>query len=371
MSQKSLSEERPLSRRKRVVFTGITVTFLLLFSSCIYFGTVVLRSKKYHKWHPRMVGSVFQPDEEYGYFPKPDSAAFFSIRHSERVPLVFDRYGFRVPVRKWQVNLPYEGGILFLGCSFTLGDAVPAEKTFPYLVGKELNSQAMNAGLSGGGLCQMVLRARKEIPRFKPKYVVVQYSNWLPRRSLRYYRPTEYGKTPGPFFYESDGDLKIHSPVFTTINFDVPIAKYSRKGLWPFTWHVGLPLYAHDDYYTLLTTVKRLLGAIPKPAESNEAAVRFAYREIEKVCRAHGAEMLVVKLYMGLEEMPDFGLDDLGYRVVDTFGPLVSGLPERTMRAWRMKYQFMKGNPPRLVDVHPNAAAHQIIADAIVDKILE
>lgn len=369
MSQKPLPEERRLSRKKKIVFTAFTVLLLLLFSSFVYFGTVVLRSKKHHKWHPRMVGSVFQADERYGYFPKSDSAAFFSIRHSERVPLVFDKHGFRVPVRKWQVDRPYEGGILFLGCSFTLGDAVAAEKTFPYLVGKELNSRGMNAGMSGGGLCQMVMRARETIPRFKPKVVVVQYSHWLPRRSMRYYRPTEYGKTPGPFYYESGDGINIHPPVFTTINFDVPIAKYARKGLWPFTWNVGLPLYAHDDYYTVLTSVKRLMGIIPEPVESKEAAVGFTYREIEKICRDHGAEMLVVKLYMGLEEMPVYGLDDLGYPVVDTLEILASGLPERTKHAWRMKYQFMKGNPPRLVDIHPNETAHRIIADAIIEKI--
>ncbi len=365
MSQKS----PPLSRKKKIVFTVVTVMFLFLFSSIIYFGTVLVRSKKQHIRPPRMVGSVFQADKAYGFLPKPESMAFFSIQLMKRVPLIFDRYGFRVPVKKRRVKRPYDGGILFLGCSFTLGDALPAEKTFPYLVGKELNSRGMNAGLSGGGLCQMVLRARVEIPRFKPKYVVVQYSHWLVRRSLQYYRPTDYGKTPGPFFYKSDDGIKIHPPIFTTKNFDVPIAKYAGKGLWPFTWNVGVPLYVHDDYYMLLTSAKRLLGILPKPAQSREAVVRFAYREIEKICRAHGAEMLVVKLHVTLKNTPTYGVDDLGYRVVDTFDPLVSGLPKRTKRAWRMKYQFVRGNPPRLVDNHPNAEAHGIIAGAIVEKL--
>ncbi len=369
MSQKPPPEVLPLSRKKKIVFIVFTVFLLFLFSSVIYFGTVLVRSKKHHKRPARVVGSVFRADEKYGYLPKPDSVAFFSIRHSKPVPLVFDRHGFRVPVKKRRINRPYEGGVLFLGCSFTLGDAVPAEKTFPYLVGKAVDSRGMNAGLSGGGLCQMVMRAREKIPLFKPKYVVVQYSHWLIRRSQRYYRPTDYGKTPGPFFYESDGDIKIHPPVFTTINFDVPIAKYSRKGLWPFTWNVGLPLYAHDDYYTLLTSVRRLLGIIPKPAQSKEALVRFTYREIEKVCRAHGAEMLVVKLYMARNEMPGYGLDDMGYPMVDTLAPMRRGLPEQTKRAWQKKYQFLRGNPPRLVDIHPNVEAHRLIADAITEKL--
>jgi hypothetical protein len=285
------------------------------------------------------------------------------------VPVIFDRYGFRVPVRKWQIPRPYTGGILFLGCSFTHGDAVAAEKTFPYLTAKALNSRAMNAGMSGGGLCQMVMRARKEIPRFKPRYVVVQYTHWLVRRSQRYYRPTDFGKTPGPFYYESNGKILIHPPVFTTKNFDVPIAKYARKGLLSFTWHVGLPLYLHDDFYVLATSIKRLIGVLPGPAQSKEAIVHFTYREIDQLCRAHGAKMLVLKLYMNLEDFPTYGLEGLGYPVIDTFEPLASRLPERTKRAWSKQYQFVKGKRQRLVDVHPNAEAHRIIAQTIVEKI--
>lgn len=316
-----------------------------------------------------MVGSVYRADENYGYFPKPGSAAFFSFRGMERVPLIFDAYGFRVPVLKRQIDRPYTGGILFLGCSFTLGDGVAAENTFPELVGNELDIRGMNAGMSGGGLCQMVLRARDDIPRFKPKYVVAQYAHWMVRRSQRYYRPTDYGKTPGPFYYETDGNIDIHTPVFTTINFDLPIAKYARKGLIPFSWHVGLPLYIHDDFYESLTSIKRLLGILPKPVDSEEAVVEFTYKEIENICRANGARMVVLKLYMGLEDMPSYGVENLGIPVAETFEPLASRLPNRTMAAWRMKYQFMKGNPPRLIDIHPNAEAHRVIADTVISKI--
>ncbi|MCP5103991.1 MAG: hypothetical protein GY950_11460 [bacterium] len=369
MTQESPKIERPLSRKKKIVFTIFTVFIVFSFIALVYLGTIFVRSSKYHKKRPRVTGSVYQPDKDYGYFPKPESAAFFSIRHSDRVPLVFDRYGFRVPVTKWQIDRPYTGGILFLGCSFTHGDAAPAEKTFPYLAAKEFGSRGMNAGMSGGGLCQMLMRARKEIPLHKPRYVVVQYSHWLVRRSRRYYRPTDFGKTPGPFYYEDAGEIRIHPPVFTTKNFDLPISRYARRGLLAFTWNVGIPLYLHDDYYTLSTSLKRLLGILPKPAQSREAVVAFTYKEIEKVCRAHGAQMVVLKLYMNLGDFPVYGLDELGIPMVDTLEPLVSKLPERTTRAWSEQYQFMKGNPPRLVDVHPNEEAHKIIAGAIVDRI--
>lgn len=42
--------------------------------------------------------------------------------------------------------------ILFLGCSNTFGTGLPKEKTWPYLVSKELGMREVNLGLPGGSL---------------------------------------------------------------------------------------------------------------------------------------------------------------------------------------------------------------------------
>lgn len=367
MPQNHSQKKGQLSRTKTIIFKTITFSMVFSFIALSYFSTILWRSYRHQEHHPRRVGSVYRVDKDYGYFPKPDSAGFFSQRCQEPVPQVFDHYCFRVPLRKEQIDLPYRGGILFLGCSFTHGDGVPAEKTFPYLTAKGLNLRAMNAGMSGAGLCQMLMRARQDIPRFKPKYVVVQYSNWLIRRSQRYYKDTSFGKTPGPYFYEKDGEILIHPPAFLTKNADVPIVQYLHHSLLSFTWHVGIPLYTHDDYYSLLTVIKRILGILPKPAESRKALVSYTYSEIEKLCRANGSKMIVVKLYMDLSRMPSYGLDDLGYPVLDTREMLASRLPEKTRSAWRREYQFMNNN--HVIDIHPNPKAHALIAESIITKI--
>lgn len=369
MTTEATPVKRPLSRKKKILFTVITLIFTLLVCTLFYLGSVLWRSNSFYKKPVRWFGSSYQADKDYGYFPKSFSIATHVLRTGERVPVRFDRHGFRVPMKKQRFGYRYKTKILFLGCSFTQGYSVPAEKTFAYLAAKELNARCLNAGVSGQGLSQMVLRARKEIPRFKPQYVVVQYSPWLVNRSQRFYKPTDYGKTPGPYFYESNGNVLIHPPVFTTKNFELPIAKYAGKSLLAFTWHVGIPLYLHDDYYVLLTSIKRLLGILPRPAISPEAIVRFAYTEIQRVCRIYGAQMVVLKLYAGLNNDPTYGLENLGIPVIDTLEPLASQLPERTKQAWEMEYAFTKGNPPRLVDIHPNANAHRIIAQTIVERI--
>jgi hypothetical protein len=362
--------QRPrLSRKKRLFFTAITVVIFLLFSGLLYLSTVFWRTSRMYDEPRRWIGSVYQPDEEFGSFPKPNSRAHHALPYGKSIPVAFDRNGFRVPLEErsgFAVDTPK---ILFLGGSFTHGYGVPAEETFAYLAAKELDSRSLNAGLSGAGLSYMVMRAKREIPPFKPSWVVVQYSSWLVRRSLRFYQPTKFGKTPLPYFYESDGSVQIHPPVFVTTNFELPVAEYARKGLLPYFWNVGLPLFTHDDYHVALTSTKSLLGILPRPARSRQRVVDYAYKEIEEVCREYGANMLVLKLYSGINNRSPDELGNLSSPVIDTLPVLSSGLPEKTDKEWRERYYLRAGDPPRVVDSHPNEAAHRLIAEAIVNAI--
>lgn len=317
----------------------------------------------------RWIGSLYQPDPDFGSFPKPNSRARHALPYGKSVPVAFDRNGFRVPFEErsgFDVNTPK---ILFLGGSFTHGYGVPVEETFAYLAAKELDCRSLNAGLSGAGLSFMVMRAKREIPPFKPSWVVVQYSSWLVRRSLRFYQPTKFGKTPLPYFYESNGNVSIHPPVFVTTNFALPVSEYAGKGLLPYFWSVGLPLFTHDDYHVALTSAKSLLGVLPRPARSRQKVVDYAYKEIEDVCREYGAKMLVLKLYSGINNRSPDDLGNLSSSVIDTLPVLSSRLPERTDRQWREQYYLRAGDPPRIVDSHPNEEAHRLIARAIVDAI--
>jgi hypothetical protein len=44
-------------------------------------------------------------------------------------------------------------------------------------------------------------------------------------------------------------------------------------------------------------------------------------------------------------------------------------VPEATKEAYQRRFAHWRGQPPELVDTHPNSAAHEIIADAIVAAI--
>jgi hypothetical protein len=66
---------------------------------------------------------------------------------------------------------------IFLGCSNTLGTGIPIEKSWTYLVAKELNVKMYNLGLAGGSNDSAFRFAQAWIPRLKPKYVFLLSPN--------------------------------------------------------------------------------------------------------------------------------------------------------------------------------------------------
>lgn len=64
-------------------------------------------------------------------------------------------------------------GIVFLGCSYTVGIGVPEENTFAAIVAKELKLQCLNLGRSAGSNDTCFRIGSYWIPKLKPKAVVL------------------------------------------------------------------------------------------------------------------------------------------------------------------------------------------------------
>ncbi len=362
--------EQPISRKKKRLFTVLLVLLNLFVFTALYLGSIVWRCTARAGQHIRWTGNPYHLDKNYGYFPRSHELAYHSLKYGEPIPVIFDENGFRIPPGATTGDDESPAShILFLGGSFTHGYGVPAEKTFAHLTATALDASAMNAGASGWGLSQMVLRARDVIPRLKPDLVVVQYSAWLPERSLNFYRPSRRGKSPAPYFYEAEGGMAIHQPVFESINFTLPFAAYSQKDFLSYLWHVGIPLYIHDDFLVLRTALKRGLGLLPPPVSSRQKAVDFAYQEILDLCHAHDARMLILVIPAGTQDDPKDRLEAFSGRIVHTMDPLKRRLPQPTEQAWAREYRIWRGNPPELVDGHPSIRMHAVIAERLIEAI--
>jgi len=282
--------------------------------------------------------------------------------------------GFRIPLDAPDPTPLVRPIFLALGCSVTFGSCVRAEDTFAYRVAQRQGGTCLNAGGCSAGLAHQLLLARELIPEYAPDYVLLQCSPWLIERSQTPYAPTFAGRIPVPYFVESATGVRIQAPLFEPEVFDLPIDDYrpTPKGLGDFLGflaRVGIPLLAHDDVCGAWASLRLGLGSVP-PAASAEAIEAYAYPEIAALCAEHGAKLVLVAVETRWQMWTASDtIRALGVPIAYGTNRMRSLLSELTPRAYKLAYLHVAGDPPVLIDPHPNARAHAIIADEIVDVL--
>jgi hypothetical protein len=369
-----------LSTRKKILFSLFT---LIVFSFLLYtlrVGTKTYNMYRYFKSNELGLQGVLEAaDPVLGMAPVPGSRGSEIMPLGPPIPVRYDDRGFRVPDA--QAHAPAAGDtplVLFLGCSFTFGAYCPAEETYPHLLAQELGYRYINAGRCGYGLSQMLLLARRLIPEYKPDYVVVQYSWWLPHRATEPYGPTYFGRLPTPYFTESrEGELTIHPPVFSakSIEYGAIAAEYRGRPMSildfaSFAIRAGIPLFVHDDFHLTLDKIKRATGLTPPPSANGQRVVDHVYREIARLCEENGTRLIIAVIHDSVRLRLRFDLPQVGDAlIVDTRAALLDPLREPSQKEYSQAYYQWRGTPPVLVDPHPNEQAHRIIARELAEAI--
>ena len=371
-----------MSRSKKIIFALIP-GFVVL--AIIYAGSLLVRSSQLYRFLKKTnygwEGRVLAYDPVLGFAPVPDSQGFELAPFGGKAPVRFDNKGFRVPARGNGSNFGSRPLVLALGDSFTYGDGVKGEEAYPFLVGDQLNGHAMNAGVPSYGLAQMLLLAQRLIPEYKPDVVLVQFSEWLVERARYPFAPSYQGKLPVPYFTDSPGSgLEIHPPVFKTKIFDLPVSRYlytpkNAADYLSFLVRVSLPMYLHDDAHMAFYYTELFSGIVPKPSREDEKILRYVYQNLGELCKANHSKMLVVELHDpnlfdgGLTGLFRKGLNGQA-RIVDPMPALLEKLPEKSTKSYYKTFcHYSEQND--FYDIHPNAQAHKIIAELIVNALLE
>jgi hypothetical protein len=164
---------RPLSRRRRLLFALLPVLILLLGAELVirlvraplYFGSFrQLRTDLMRRNYPAELHPTL------GYAPKPN----FRSRDNHWGTLVsIDSDGMRQ-----NGDGPRPAGdrvIAAVGDSFTFGDEVDDDATWPAALERELATPVMNGGVFGYSLAQAVLRAEAMLERFPVATLVVSF----------------------------------------------------------------------------------------------------------------------------------------------------------------------------------------------------
>jgi len=362
-----------------IMFILPLVTFALICAGYMAYRTYeVYVSVKGNEHHWR--GRGHRADTELGFSPIPNSAGARVFPIGPDIPVRYDDDGFRVPVDYTPKLSQPRPLVITLGCSFTFGDAVHAEDTYPYLVGQYLHGTAKNAGVCSFGLSQMLILSRKLVPIYRPDYLLVQYSTWLVDRARRPFAPSYQWKLPSPYFYEENNRFVLHGPVFLTKVGDTPVDKYrntpkSMTDACSFFWNVVLPLDWYDNYNMFKYEIKKGAGRIPRPTNATDALIKYVYSEISNVAAQYGAKLVIVVL--GSNDKPvdvDKKLFPADAIIVNAHDALLAHLAVLNLNnkaGYQKEYAHWRGSPPKIVDKHPNETAHRIIAEQIVSKINE
>jgi hypothetical protein len=368
-----------LPKRKKIIFNIILFLVPLFFIIIVYIAYTTHRTtslylyvkSKQHGWK----GKIYKADQKLGFAPIPNSYGEEILPVGADIPMRYDKDGFRAPMENNNDSENAYPVLLALGCSFTYGAITYAKDTYPYLAGKYLGGSAKNAGICSYGLSQMVILAKKLIPFHKPNYVIVQYSTWLIDRSLTPFALSSFGKLPNPFFVEEKDMLKIHPPVFQTKIMELPVDEYrnSHKGFSDFIsflWNVGLPLFLHDDLNMSSYVLAKAFRSTPDPAANREKVIKYAYEKITRVAEDNGAKVIIVILgssHHAVQIQKDLFPEKA--ILVDAHSALLKKLPVINEESYIRQYGRSHGDPPTMIDPHPNEKAHRIIAEEIVQQI--
>ena len=372
-----MSHDALTDRTKRTVYWVAMLSIPLVFLLLVELAAIVARGTwsyyqfevKEHSW----AGQAWRASPTLGYAHTPGFHGRQSLRPGLSQALIVDEHGFRTlaggrPARR--------GGprILSLGGSFTFGVGVEARETYTEIVARELGGTAYNAGVSGYGLSQMVVQSRQLMSDVEPDVVLAAYAPWLVKRASSYYSTTRFAAVPVPYIAGAQSTVVIEPPAFRPIVFELGLVDYFQRPVGALAFlsylsHVALPLYLHDDSARLLLRLKASLGRIPRPLTDRTAIVRAAYGEIANRTEAAGARLYVLDL-TSFYPPNTVDLDALGRvpgaEFVETRKALWSQIDGTSSEDYLKVFAHWAGQPPVMVDLHPNARAHEILASQVL-----
>jgi hypothetical protein len=358
-------------------------SFFVFFLFTTYFKSNYDRSKQLYEYMTSKgvrgwEGIAHVADQELGYKPLENARAFHVFPIGKPIPMAYDKDGFRVPMSDTNKNnVPGKVDILFLGCSFTYGDACYADSTFAHLTSRVLNMSYINAGVCGYGLEHMFIRSKILIKKYRPKYVVFQYSDWLVKRALSPYAPVYIGRLPTPYFSNRNGEIKLNKPYFKTQVFDMDKKEIANKYKNHFVFYInkGLSFFIYDDFnaskYYILTKLKR----IDWPNADKEELTIYAYTQMLNEAVDNGAIPIVLHLQSdnkNVELSENLVKFFSNYNYIDTELKHKEYLMKHTNYDRKSVFTHwgkdINGDSIK-VDLHPNNISHRLISKTLIEKI--
>jgi hypothetical protein len=227
---------------------------------------------------------TMQPHPLLGYVPKPGYRWVAPDGRS----MTFDNEGFRQ--HHALDPAPANGEpVLVAGDSYAMGEEVSDDETVPAHLEQSLGRPVINAGVSGYGLDQAVLRSEALVPRLNPAVLVVPFiadDVWRSAQRILW-------GVPKPYFEIEDGALALR---------DVPVPPPGDRELDPFRRIAGYSFLVHTLMRRLKLTAYWYRGQVqqaePSGADGQQVACLLMQRLAQLAETADtGLRVLVVAEY--------------------------------------------------------------------------
>ncbi len=317
-----------------------------------------------------------QPDQLLSHkgIPNSQSADCYYIGDSIHgcTPIFFDSLGYRtVPD---SLKLKNEKLDLYLGCSFTFGDYIMAEDSYPYLTSKLLKNNYINAGCGAYGLGQMKLLIDSLVGKYPFNYVFIQLSPWLSERSISFNGPVDYGYRSFPYFSDYGKSFKLNPPSYSTYaysrkNWRETPPSYSEKIQFFLT--DGLKIEIHDYYCYWLSRLKAKAGIIPEPTRRKESLEKYFYSYAINKCKKNNSTPIILKLKYPKDECREL-LDYLSTmaKIIDLDADLDKKVTETNCSYETLfSIYYVNGNDSIIYDHHPNELANKLFSKRIYAEL--
>jgi hypothetical protein len=225
----------PLPVHKKLLFIAIVVGVMVAFAELAV-----------RPFTPReIVGpSAVRHDPVYGRALIPGYSGTVTVP-GETYRLTVNSLGFRGPEPASDLT----GCVLFLGDSYTMGDAVDNGEEFPQIVGAALDgAPVVNAGMAGQGQGRWIKHLDRRAPDWNPRCVVMQFCT----------NDFRDNHQDGLFTLAADGTL-IEQPIAP----ETPLRALQR--------HVErIPVLAYSRLYALAKRAVAVLAENPGASASRE-----------------------------------------------------------------------------------------------------
>jgi len=227
----------------------------------------------------RLFGDRFRRmayDEELGWVPSPGH--FESMRTWTST---VDPFGLRSNGTSVSTTGP---PILAVGDSFTFGDEVEDDQSWPAYLEGILHKRVLNAGVDAYGIDQAVLRAERLLDKIHPAVVILAFiSDDISRTEFSYY---PYGRGWKPYFELEDGVLGLHN---------VPVPRHPPRAEEPLRRILDYSVLA-DTVFSRAAPQWWVKPRVPRVHHDGESVCVELLRRLGEGANARRARFLAVAL---------------------------------------------------------------------------